>query len=177
MPRTPFQALVFLAALWATLALLAPLARAGDGADPALARLEEEVLDAVNAVRAREGLIPLRRDPAIDRVARAHSRDMATRGYFAHETPEGLTPPDRLARGGITGITLAAENVGLTSRPDPTREIVTHWLASPVHRRNMLAPMFNVTGIGVARAESGKLYFTQLFVTFPRREDAAALSR
>src|SRR5690606_37717501 len=176
-PRTPFQALVFLAALWATLVLLQPLAVRATELDPELAALEARLHAAVNAVRERDGLVPLAREPALDAVARAHSRDMATRGYFAHETPEGLTPPDRLARGGITGITLAGENVGLTSRSDPAREIVTHWLASPVHRRNMLAPMFNATGIGVARAASGQLYFTQLFVTFPRRGDAAASSR
>jgi uncharacterized protein YkwD len=168
MPRTPFQALVFLAALWATLVVLAPLARAAESGDPGLARLEDAFYDVVNQVRAREGLIPLRRDASVDRVARAHSRDMVARGYFAHETPEGLTPPDRLARGGVTGISLAGENVGLTNRGDPNREIVTGWLASPVHRQNLLAPMFNVTGVGVARAADGTFFYTQLYVTVPR---------
>lgn len=168
MPRTPLQAVVFLVALWATLTVLAPLARASDGADPELARLEAAFHELVNQAREREGLIPLRRDPSVDRVARAHSRDMIARGYFAHETPEGLTPPDRLARGGVTGITLAGENVGLTNRGDPNREIVTGWLASPVHRQNLLAPMFNVTGIGIARAPDGTFFYTQLYVTIPR---------
>jgi len=168
MPRTPLQALVFLIALWATLTLLAPIVRAAGGADAGLAPLEDALYDAVNQARLREGLIALRRDADVDRVARAHSRDMATRGYFAHETPEGLTPPDRLARGGVTGISLAGENVGLTSRGDPNREIVEGWLASPVHRRNLLAPMFNVTGIGIARAADGTLFYTQLYVTVPR---------
>ena len=170
MPRTPIQALVFLAALWATLTLLAPIVHAAGpaGGDRELAALEAALHESVNALREREGLIPLRRDPAIDAVARAHSLDMGTRRFFAHETPEGLTPPDRLARGGISGITLAAENVGLTSRADPNREIVQGWLASPIHRRNLLAPMFNGTGIGVARAADGTLYYTQLYVTAPR---------
>jgi uncharacterized protein YkwD len=167
-PRTPFQALLFLLALWATLVVLAPIVRAAEGGDPALARLEDALHDAVNRVREREGLIPLRRDGAVDRVARAHSRDMVARGYFAHETPEGLTPPDRLARGGVSGISLAGENVGLTNRGDPNREIVGNWLSSPVHRQNLLAPMFNVTGIGVARAADGTLFYTQLYVTVPR---------
>lgn len=168
MPRTPLQAFVFLLALWATLVVLAPLVRADAGPDPALAGLEDAFHEAVNEVRRREGLIPLRRDATVDRVARAHSRDMGARGYFAHETPEGLTPPDRLARGGVGGISLAGENVGLTNRGDPNREIVSGWLASPVHRQNLLAPMFNVTGIGIARAPDGTLYYTQLYVTVPR---------
>jgi uncharacterized protein YkwD len=168
MPRTPFQALVFLAALWATLVLLTPMVRAAGDGDPALARLEADLLDAVNEVREREGLVPLRRDRAVDGVALAHSRDMVSRGYFAHETPEGLTPPDRLSRAGVTGISLAGENVGLTNRADPNREIVENWLASPVHRQNLLAPVFNVTGIGIARAADGTLFYTQLYVTVPR---------
>ena len=169
MPRTPFQALVFLLALWATLALLGPIARAAEpGGEAAFAALEDALHEAVNDVRRRAGLIPLRRDPAIDRVARAHSADMVARGYFAHETPEGLTPPDRLRQGGVSGITPAGENVGLTNRADPTREIVAGWLASPVHRQNLLAPMFNATGIGIARAADGTLFYTQLYVTYPR---------
>lgn len=169
MPRTTFQAVVFLIVLWATLAVLTPLvARADERADPELARLEAALHEGVNEVRRREGLIPLQRDAGVDRVARAHSRDMASRGYFAHQTPEGLTPPDRLARGGVAGISLAGENVGLTSRPDPNQEIVAGWLASPVHRQNLLAPVFNRTGIGIARASDGTLYYTQLYVTVPR---------
>ena len=121
------------------------------------------------AVRTREGLVPLTREPALDAVAREHSVDMAVRHYFAHETPEGLTPPDRLARGGIEGITLAGENVGLTSRGDPNREILEGWLASPEHRRNLLMPAFNATGIGIARAADGTLFYTQVYVTRPRR--------
>ncbi len=170
MPRTPLQALVFVVALWATLALLSPMVDAAEtnGADPRLVSVEATLHEAINAVRAQHGLIALQRDGAIDAVARAHSRDMATRQFFAHETPEGLTPPDRLAQGGVTYITLAGENVGLTNRNDPNGEIVQSWLASPVHRQNLLAPMFNRTGIGIAQAPNGTLYYTQLYVTVPR---------
>jgi uncharacterized protein YkwD len=37
-----------------------------------------------------------------------------------------------------------------------------------VHRRNLLAPAFNTTGVGTARAADGTLYFTQLYVTFAK---------
>ena len=168
MPRTPFQALVFLLALWATRVLLVPIAGAAERGDTGFAALESALHDAVNEVRRQAGLIPLRRDPAVDRVARAHSEDMVARGYFAHETPEGLTPPDRLRHGGVRGITLAGENVGLTNRGNPNQEIIAGWLASPVHRQNLLAPMFNATGIGIARASDGTLFYTQLYVTAPR---------
>ena len=36
------------------------------------------------------------------------------------------------------------------------------------HRRNLLSPPFNTTGIGIARAADGSLIYTQLYLTFPR---------
>lgn len=170
MPHTPAQAVGFVIGLWIAVWLLLPRPAAGEALahDRELAALELSLHDAVNAVRAEAGLIPLRRDPALDAVARAHSLDMAVRRYLSHDSPEGLTPPDRLRQGGIRGITLAGENVGLTSRGDPNREILGGWIVSPVHRENLLAPAFNATGLGIARAADGSLYYTQVYVTVPR---------
>ena len=187
MPRTPTQAAGFVVGFWIALWLLCPgiaaaeppaapaSAVAGTAAWPASLQpsgeftpLETELFRAINTVRSQQGLIELRRDPVLDAVARAHSLDMAQRHYFAHETPEGLNPVDRLKRGGATGFSLAGENVGLTSRGDPNREIVEAWLASPAHRDNLLAPAFNATGVGIARAADGTLYYTQLYVTYRR---------
>ena len=168
MPRTPLQALAFL--LGVTIALfLSPFSgRADDGFDAKLAEHESALYTEVNRVRARHQLIPLTRRPDFDRVARAHSADMAQRGYFAHDSPEGTNPVDRLELAGLSGFTLAAENLGRTDRHFPLREIVEGWLRSPDHRRNLLAPPFNTTGVGVARAAGGALVYTQLYVTVPR---------
>jgi uncharacterized protein YkwD len=169
-PRNPWQAAAFLAgfalAIW-----LSPLRGAASGAegpDPALAPLESALLADVNAVRARSHRVPLQRSPQLDAVARAHSRDMAARGYVAHESPEGANAVVRLDAARLTGFTLAAENIGSTNRPAPNREIVTGWLESEIHRTNLLAPVFNATGIGIARAPDGTLLYTQLYVTYPR---------
>ena len=141
---------------------------AAAGADAAVAAALRRAPDPEHAARLAGSLLAAAAGPALDAVAREHSRDMAARHYLAHETPEGLTPPDRLKRGGITGITLAGENVGTTSRLDPNREIVTAWMQSPAHHDNIVAPAFNATGIGVARAADGSFYYTQVFVTKPR---------
>ncbi len=171
MPRTLLQALAFLLGLWVAL-LLSPFgarATAGDQADRTpWAELEEGFHRDVNAVRASRHLVSLQRMAALDRVARAHSADMARRAYLSHESPEGRNPVDRLQQAGLTGFTLAAENAGMTSRRDPNREILQGWLASRVHRQNLHAPPFNATGIGVARAPDGTFFYTQLYVTYPR---------
>lgn len=169
MPRTLGQALGFLLgfaiALW-----LSPLSAHASDRDPAPAfpELEAALLHGVNEVRSQHHLIALARRADLDAVARAYSADMAARHYFSHESPEGGNAVTRLHGRGIEGFTLAGENLGVTNQPDPTREILAHWLQSPVHRRNLLAPPFNATGIGIARAADGSLYYTQVYVTFPR---------
>lgn len=194
MPQTLAQALGFLLglalALWTLVPLWGPAARAQAtgpepiphtapdhsafraDADRPFATLEVDLFDSVNRTRGERHLIALSRDPALDDVARAHSRDMARRGFFSHTTPEGLNPVDRITRGGVAGFTLAAENVGKTDRADPNREILDGWLASTVHRRNLLAPAFNRTGIGIAVGSNGTLYYTQLYTTAPRNADS-----
>jgi uncharacterized protein YkwD len=95
---------------------------------------------------------------------------LAARGYVAHESPEGDNAIDRLARRRVEGFSLAAENIGTTNRPSPASEIVSAWLRSPIHRTNLLAPAFNATGVGVARAPDGSWIVTQLYATYPREE-------
>jgi uncharacterized protein YkwD len=170
-PRRPLGALAFLLGLWLALGLLTPLAARGSSGgapDPRLAALEEALHEGANAVRAEHHRITLERRDDLDRVARAHSADMAARGYLAHESPEGVDPVQRIEQGGVSGFTLAAENAGRTSRSQPVQEILGGWQLSPVHRRNLLAPAFNATGVGAARAPDGTLYFTQVYVTFPK---------
>jgi len=169
MPRNLVQAAAFLFGFWFAL-WLSPLSiQAIEDADrPAFEALEQELLDEVNRVRAERHLISLTRSTAIDAVARAHSLDMARRSYLAHETPEGRNPLDRLEAGQVDGFTLAAENIGSTDRPNPTREIISHWIQSPVHRQNLYAPPFNTTGIGIARSATGALIYTQLYLSYPK---------
>jgi uncharacterized protein YkwD len=93
---------------------------------------------------------------------------MVARHYLAHESPEGHNALFRLESAHVTGFSLAAENIGITDRPDPNREILRAWIESEVHRTNLYSPPFNATGIGIARAPNGSLVYTQVFVTYPR---------
>ena len=169
MPRTIAQGLGFLLGFWVAL-WLSPftiqIARAA--AEAPYAETEARFHASVNAHRAGLQLIPLERDPALDALARAHSEDMARRGYFSHVNPEGQNPLDRLTASRRDDFTLAAENVGMTSRAEPNSEILHGWIASPVHRRNLHAPPFNRTGVGIARAADGSWYYTQLYLAVPR---------
>lgn len=171
MPKNLVEAAAFLLGFGVILflaSLSAPFARGDTPPESGFAALEAQLLAEVNAVRAEHHLIPLERSPSLDRVALAHSDDMARRNYLSHENPEGANPVDRIQRGNVSGFTLAAENLGKTNRINPNTEIIRSWLASPDHRRNLLAPPFNTTGIGISRAQDGSLIYTQLYVTYPR---------
>lgn len=179
MPTRLSHAVGLLVGFWLGLALFLPLAAPpafsksarAEGREPAdaeLAGLEAALHAAVNAYRAEQHRIPLVRRAELDRVARGHSADMAARSYLSHTSPEGLDWVGRLARARVEGFAMAGENVGLTSRPGPNDEILQGWIHSPVHRENLLAAPYNATGLGIARAADGTLYYTQLYLSFPR---------
>jgi uncharacterized protein YkwD len=107
--------------------------------------LEAQMLELVNQERVAAGLGALAPDPEQTEVARAHSADMFARGYFAHVSPDGLDPFDRMKRAGVTFRT-AGENLALA----PTVRVAhTGLMNSPGHRANILRPAFGRLGIGI----------------------------
>ena len=121
--------------------------------------LEKQMLDLVNKERQANGLNPLAPDPELTEVARAHSADMFARGYFAHDTPEGLSPFDRM-RAANVHFTTAGENLALA----PTLLVAhTGLMNSPGHRANILRPQFGRVGIGVLDGGMRGLMISQEF--------------
>lgn len=107
--------------------------------------LEARMLVLVNEERRKYGLDTLKPDTALKKVALAHSADMFERGYFAHETPEGKDPFDRMYAAHIK-YHIAGENLALAQ----TLSIAHQGLMnSPGHRANILKPEFGRAGIGI----------------------------
>jgi uncharacterized protein YkwD len=103
------------------------------------------MLEMVNQERRKEGLPPLQPDPEQTRVARAHSKDMFARGYFAHQNPDGKSPFDRMKEAGVQ-FSAAGENLALAQ----TLEIAhRNLMNSTGHRANILNPSFGRLGIGI----------------------------
>ena len=121
--------------------------------------LEKRMLDLVNNERQANGLQPLAPDPELTEVARHHSADMFARGYFAHETPEGLSPFDRMRSANVRFL-VAGENLALA----PTIPVAhTGLMNSPGHRANILRPQFGRLGIGVMDGGMRGLMISQEF--------------
>jgi uncharacterized protein YkwD len=107
------------------------------------------VLCLVNAQRARRGLPPLHASRLLTTAAQRHSRDMVTRRFFAHESLNGATVRDRVARTGyLRGRWSLGENIGWMSAPSATG-IVQAWMDSPGHRAMILHRAFREAGVGV----------------------------
>lgn len=107
--------------------------------------LEAMMLELINTERTRAGLHSLVADTALTRVARAHSQDMFARGYFAHISPDGVTPADRVRAAGIKYL-ITGENLAL----GPTLTIChTGLMNSPGHRANILHKSYGRVGIGI----------------------------
>lgn len=121
--------------------------------------LEKQMLDLVNQERQAAGLQPLQPDPELTEVARKHSADMFARGYFAHDTPEGLSPFDRMQAANVRFST-AGENLALA----PTIGVAhTGLMNSPGHRANILRREFGRVGIGVMDGGMRGLMVSQEF--------------
>jgi uncharacterized protein YkwD len=121
--------------------------------------LEKQMLDLVNQERVAAGLNPLAPDPELTEVARRHSADMFARGYFAHDTPEGITPFDRMRTADVRFLT-AGENLALA----PTIPVAhTGLMNSPGHRANILRREFGRLGIGVMDGGMRGLMVSQEF--------------
>ena len=119
---------------------------------------ERDLLDLMNAERERRGLEPLEWCETCAEVARAHSRDMYSQGYFSHVDEDGLDPFERMRRARI-GYAAAGENLAIA----PTvAEAHQGLLASPDHRANMLRPSFDEVGIGIVEGPYG-LMCTEVF--------------
>jgi uncharacterized protein YkwD len=106
---------------------------------------EKEMFLMVNSEREKEGVVQLKVDQALTKVAREHCQDMFKRGYFSHNTPEGYTPFDRMA---MHDISYAAAGENLALAPNMTLAM-DGLMKSPGHRENILSSDFGKIGIGV----------------------------
>ena len=128
--------------------------------------IERIVFELTNEERMANGLLPLAWDAELCRLARQHSEDMGGRGYFDHETPEGLFPKDRARAAGLRGFRVIAENIAYNKGyENPGAYAVQRWMKSSGHRANILYSSFQSSAIGSYVASDGSVYLTQVFIS------------
>jgi uncharacterized protein YkwD/S1-C subfamily serine protease len=106
----------------------------------------QRMLDAVNKEREKENVAPLTWCRNLAAAATSHAQDMAKRGFYDHDTPEGLDPTDRAERSGYGGG--AGENIAAMQRS--VVEVIDAWMNSEGHRENILDSSYLHFGFGIA---------------------------
>jgi uncharacterized protein YkwD len=128
--------------------------------------IERRAFEMTNTARRQSNLAPLSWDPELCRMARIHSENMVRRGFFSHETPDGLHLKDRAHAIGIAHFQVLGENIAYNQGfDDPGAFTVGRWMLSPGHRANILSSEFQQSAIGVFVAPDGTVYLTQEFIT------------
>jgi uncharacterized protein YkwD len=127
--------------------------------------VEREAFEAINRKRAENGAPALTWSNDLAAVARLHSQNMAELQFFSHRGLDSKFVSDRADDLKIGRWRAIGENIAYNRGfQDPIVKAVELWLASPTHRNNMLDPGWRETAIGVAVAEDGSYYFTQVFL-------------
>ena len=117
----------------------------------ATAVLETAVIGRINAIRRSRGLRPLRSNSRLAAAADFHSRDMARKGYFEHDSANGTAFWRRIERfypsRGFNSWTVGENLLWGTDRYGASFA-VREWMNSPPHRENILSRGWREIGIG-----------------------------
>ena len=133
---------------------------AGAVAEPranAMQQLQAGVFAELNATRQQHGLTPLRSSARLAAAAKEHSVEMATRGYFSHNSANGTSFDRRIVRYYPIGryrYWSVGENL-LWSSPDVDPGGALHmWMNSAEHRANILNARWRQIGISAVHVDA-----------------------
>lgn len=118
-----------------------------------------EVLELINSSRAENNLPPLYLNPTLAKVASSKVKDMTSKHYFSHTSPEGVTPWHWFDKNNYF-YKYAGENLAINY--DDAQEEHEAWMKSPAHKKNILNSNFNEIGIATSKGviEGKRSYVT-----------------
>ena len=108
------------------------------------AQMKMDVVTSVNAVRAKQGCKGLKIAKKLNWAAQGHADDMMLTGLFSHTSADGRSWVTRIRATGWKRP--AGENIAKGFGGAP--EVMTAWMNSPEHRRNILNCKFKYIGVG-----------------------------
>lgn len=126
-----------------TLSLTPETARLSTISGPTLIQL-------TNSERTRAGLPPLRENTLLQRSASLKAQHMLQHDYFEHASPDGLSPWAWFDRANYRYL-YAGENLAIDF--SEAEGVVTAWMRSAGHRRNVLSDRYDEIGIAVLTGE------------------------
>jgi len=114
-----------------------------------------EVFRLVNDERIEAGVDPYEWNTELAVAAELHAQDMVDQGYFDHTSLDGRSFSERAGEAGYDA-SPRGENIA-AGQPTPDA-VMSSWMNSDGHRRNILADGSNEIGIGLV-----ELHWVQVF--------------
>ena len=134
---------------------------------PDAAAVVRGIVEQTNAFRKEHERVPVKPDKQLTKASQSFADYMARTGKYGH-TADGKQPAERAAAHGYA-FCIVLENIAYmySSAGFETKELAdrlfTGWRESPGHRKNMLDPDVQHTGVAVAQAADGTWYAVQMF--------------
>jgi hypothetical protein len=105
------------------------------------------IIELTNKVRAEENLNTLKINDILSMAASLKADDMIKNGYFAHTSPQKITPWHWFQEAGYE-YTFAGENLAMNF--SEAEEAMDAWMKSPTHRDNIVSKNYEDIGVAVA---------------------------
>lgn len=127
-----------------------------------IALVRTAVLCLINRKRAENNESPLKQSAQLEQAAEGHCTELIADDYFAHVSPSGETPVDRIRDTGYipspsVGYVIGENLAWGTYQLSTPQAIVSAWIASPGHLANILEAQYTETGIAVTPAVPASL--------------------
>lgn len=104
------------------------------------------LIQMTNEERQTSGVGILKENSQLDTAAMQKAQDMFANDYFAHQSPQGISPWYWFKFAGYN-YKIAGENLAIGFID--SQEVVNAWINSPSHKENLLNPKFQETGMAV----------------------------
>lgn len=111
----------------------------------------KELVRSTNTERKKKGVASLSLNKKLSESAKTKCSDMVQRNYWSHESPGGTTV------GGIissTGLEYVKAGENLAAGFENAQAVISGWMDSPGHRRNLLDSDFTDVGFAVCKSLS-----------------------
>jgi uncharacterized protein YkwD len=109
---------------------------------------EKVLINLTNEDRTSQGLVPLQENSKLSEAAYLKAKDMMDKGYFSHQSPEGVTPWYWIKKAGYD-YKFAGENLAIGFLD--SQEVFNAWMLSLPHQKNVLNPNYKEMGIAVLK--------------------------
>lgn len=121
------------------------------------------IIQLTNSTRSAIGLESLAENSLLDSAAQTKANDMLQKQYFAHTSPEGVTPWNFINGAGYY-YQYAGENLAVYY--SEAEDVLAGWMASPTHRANIVDERYNEIGVGVSQGvynDYDAIFVVQMF--------------